>query len=231
MAESRKVLLLARDRLELVGLPDRLRNLSPRILAHATRRMGEALSLLTRQRLDAAVCSVDDPGDVATVIRFKKAAPRTPVLVLAGQENPDTHALLLQMGAAAVIRRDPDFDAVALSLKTALETRNLAHQVRGMVSESWVLSKQVSRLSAQAKSLAAQVMSRFSANPAEGFEPLLVENDPDEAFFFIRALRKAGLHRRLPVVRSAGEAINYLAGRGDYADRALFPMPSIVILD
>ena len=95
---SRKILLLARDRQELVGLPERL---SPRIQAHATRRMGEALSLLTRQRLDAAVCSVDDPGDVATVIRFKKAAPRTPVLVLAGQENPDTHALLLQMGAAA----------------------------------------------------------------------------------------------------------------------------------
>jgi len=227
----KKILLLARDRQELVELPERMAHLNPRVHVHATRRMGEAVALLTRQPFDAAVCTVEIPRDVATVIRFKKTAPRTPVIALAEQEDPDTLALSLQMGAAAVIRRAADFASVARSLQAAIETRDLARHVRGSIASSWMVSKQIARLSARAKTLTAEAMSRFTANPAEGFEPLLVENDPDEAFFFVRALRKIGLHRRLPVVRTAEQAISYLAGRGEYADRVLYPVPSIVILD
>jgi CheY-like chemotaxis protein len=231
LPDPRRVLFLARDRADLDELPGRLRALPPPLDTHATRRMGEALVALSRDRFDAAVCSVDAPGDVATVIRFKKAAPSTPVFALSTQENSDMASLSLRMGAAAVLRRDPDPAVVAGILRRALEMRHLAREIRARVGSSWDLAREIRQVSARTRLLATEALSRFTANPADGFEPLLVEDNPDDALFFVRALRKLGLPRRVPVARSAREAIDYLSGRGEFADRVLYPVPSIVVLD
>lgn len=60
---------------------------------------------------------------------------------------------------------------------------------------------------------------------------LLVEDDENDAFFFHRAMGKAGLSVPLRVARCGREATEYLAGGGAYADRVQFPPPSLVILD
>lgn len=60
---------------------------------------------------------------------------------------------------------------------------------------------------------------------------LLVEDTPDDVFFLQNALQKAGIHVPMQVVADGQEALRYLEGEGMYADRAKYPMPSLVLLD
>lgn len=60
---------------------------------------------------------------------------------------------------------------------------------------------------------------------------LLVEDDDADAILIGRAIRKAQISVRLQRVKDGDEAIDYLEGREAYADRAVFPQPSVVLLD
>lgn len=60
---------------------------------------------------------------------------------------------------------------------------------------------------------------------------LHVEDDENDALLFARACEYACLPVRLNHVCDAAEAMNYLLGRGDFADRAAHPLPQIIILD
>lgn len=46
-----------------------------------------------------------------------------------------------------------------------------------------------------------------------------------------RAFAKAGVPNSLHVVNDGREAIQYLSGEGPYGDRALHPLPQLVLLD
>lgn len=59
---------------------------------------------------------------------------------------------------------------------------------------------------------------------------LLADDDESDVFFWKRLLNKTG-DFRLHVVHDGIAAIQYLAGEGEFADRAQFPMPGCVILD
>jgi CheY-like chemotaxis protein len=62
-------------------------------------------------------------------------------------------------------------------------------------------------------------------------KPILVADDDEDDFFFTsRALSKA---TPAPIihVESGAAAIDYLAGRGAYADRNTYPFPSMLLLD
>ena len=60
---------------------------------------------------------------------------------------------------------------------------------------------------------------------------LLVEDDENDIFFMHRAFHAARIANPLHVVKDGTEAMNYLAGRGQYADRTQFPLPSLVLMD
>ena len=60
---------------------------------------------------------------------------------------------------------------------------------------------------------------------------LLVEDDENDVFFFRRAVTKAAIALPVCHVRDGQEAIDYLAGRGPFADRAAHPLPRLVLLD
>jgi CheY-like chemotaxis protein len=60
---------------------------------------------------------------------------------------------------------------------------------------------------------------------------LLVEDSEDDVFFMQRALRQAGVHNPLHVVRNGQEAIDYLSGQNDFSDREQHPLPDLVFLD
>jgi hypothetical protein len=60
---------------------------------------------------------------------------------------------------------------------------------------------------------------------------LHLEDDDNDSFFFQRALghwKFSGNYRR---VASVDEAIGYLTGRGDFADRHLYPLPHLLVAD
>lgn len=60
---------------------------------------------------------------------------------------------------------------------------------------------------------------------------LMVEDSDEDVYFFRRALLKTGIQVPLHVVSDGDEAVRYLSGQTPYADRARFPLPSLVLLD
>ena len=61
---------------------------------------------------------------------------------------------------------------------------------------------------------------------------LLVDDDADERFFTSRALKKVLAHGAMVnVVKSGNEAIAYMIGEGQFADRKRFPFPTLVVTD
>lgn len=60
---------------------------------------------------------------------------------------------------------------------------------------------------------------------------LLVEDNEDDVFLMKRALKSAAIANPLYVVGDGQQAVDYLSGAGQYADRAQFPLPAIVFLD
>ena len=60
---------------------------------------------------------------------------------------------------------------------------------------------------------------------------LVVEDSGNDAALIGAAFRKAGFEERLLTVQQPGEAIRYLKGEEQYADRAKFPFPHLILLD
>jgi CheY-like chemotaxis protein len=60
---------------------------------------------------------------------------------------------------------------------------------------------------------------------------LHVDDSEDDRFLFNRAWQRAGLHLALVAVGSGEEALDYLAGNGEFADRNIYPIPCMVFLD
>lgn len=53
----------------------------------------------------------------------------------------------------------------------------------------------------------------------------------EDVFFFKRTLASSKLPNPVQAVESVDAAICYLEGKGEYANRSLFPEPAIVIVD
>lgn len=60
---------------------------------------------------------------------------------------------------------------------------------------------------------------------------LLVEDNDDDIFFMRRAFRNAAISNPMVVVQDGQSAIDYLGGRGTYANRSEHPLPGLVLLD
>ena len=60
---------------------------------------------------------------------------------------------------------------------------------------------------------------------------LLVDDSEADAILLQRALVKAQIPNPIEMVSSGEQAIAYLSGAGDYANRERYPLPSLVFLD
>lgn len=60
---------------------------------------------------------------------------------------------------------------------------------------------------------------------------LLVEDEETDIELTLDAFREWRLANEVKVVRSGEEALDYLFGRGSYADRSTHPLPDIILLD
>jgi CheY-like chemotaxis protein len=60
---------------------------------------------------------------------------------------------------------------------------------------------------------------------------LLVEDEPNDAFFFEHCARKVGVSNPVLIVRDGREALDYLEGAHQFADREKYPLPWLVVLD
>jgi CheY-like chemotaxis protein len=60
---------------------------------------------------------------------------------------------------------------------------------------------------------------------------LIAEDDDNDLFFLQRAFDAAGLKSPVRIVRDGQEAIDYLSGVGNFADRLKFALPHLLLLD
>jgi CheY-like chemotaxis protein len=60
---------------------------------------------------------------------------------------------------------------------------------------------------------------------------LYVEDEENDAFFMERAFKELQLPQPLKLARNGQEAIDYLAGTGEFEDRTVHPRPCLMLLD
>lgn len=60
---------------------------------------------------------------------------------------------------------------------------------------------------------------------------LLVEDNPDHAELVIRNMKDFKVANRIVHVEDGEAALDYLYGKGEYADRKRFPLPHLMLLD
>jgi CheY-like chemotaxis protein len=60
---------------------------------------------------------------------------------------------------------------------------------------------------------------------------LLIDDCEEDAVLIRRGLRKSGLEDPVFCIRDAEEAVAYLKGDREYADREQYPIPNILLLD
>src|SRR5687767_6869400 len=65
----------------------------------------------------------------------------------------------------------------------------------------------------------------------DNYTILIVEDDPNDVLFLKRALKKSQIENPVCTLSNGEEAIAYLSGIGDYADRITHPFPKVIILD
>ena len=60
---------------------------------------------------------------------------------------------------------------------------------------------------------------------------LLVEDDSNDILFIQRAFRQANLSHSIHIVKDGDGAVSYLMGENQYANRDLYPLPALILLD
>jgi CheY-like chemotaxis protein len=60
---------------------------------------------------------------------------------------------------------------------------------------------------------------------------LLVEDNPMDVILTLDAFKEARLKNKISVAKNGQEALDYLFGQEKYADRTIFPMPNLILLD
>jgi len=60
---------------------------------------------------------------------------------------------------------------------------------------------------------------------------LVADDDQNQAYLTARAFKAAGVRHPLALVPDGDAAIEYLEGKGRYADRAAHPLPCLLLLD
>ena len=67
--------------------------------------------------------------------------------------------------------------------------------------------------------------------PQDGPNILVVDDREEDVFFLRRAFEGMGLNHRITHVEDGDEAIKYLSRQAPYEDKALYPVPDVVVLD
>ena len=60
---------------------------------------------------------------------------------------------------------------------------------------------------------------------------LYAEDEPNDIFFLKHAFQRVGILHALQTVEDGQEALEYLSGDGPFADRELYPLPFLILLD
>ena len=98
-----------------------------------------AIEMIKEQEYDAILCDIKMDGmDGIEVLRYVKSVSDTPVIMITGHGTVDNAVEAFTNGAYNFIRKPPDLNDLLMTVRNALEKRNLS-------SENKALKKAVSR--------------------------------------------------------------------------------------
>ena len=180
---------------------------------------------------DGIVCRADGTEAMTQVSRIRERNTAVPIVVLSTKVDPKFETEALLRGASFVISTEAGSAAVAANVRRMLAMKGAAREFRSHIETNQRLRAELTEAMLQRRSI-----SQYGGHVnrdwlRRGLLPLLIENDPEEAFTMVKAFEKANLHAPLPIMRSPQEALAYLQGSPPYENRNLYPLPNSILLD
>jgi DNA-binding NarL/FixJ family response regulator len=222
-------LLLVGGRQKLPASPSH--GSSKPLLVEISSAVTDAIQKVSEEQFDAIVCWTEGQQELAGLIRIRKAVPQVPIVVVTSQDDSEFEILARQMGATRTLRASAGMATILESVRIASQNGELARELLAQSQESQRRANEVRLLAQETRSLVQEARDERRKRSTVRFLPLVVEDDPDQALLTIRAFERAKVPAPLPILKSAEEAIQYLSGGGEFADRDRYPLPTIVLLD
>jgi CheY-like chemotaxis protein len=204
---------------------------SSSIFVEVSKSVSDALRKISEQSYDAVLCWMEAQDDLYGIIRIRKARPQLPIVAATRGEDPGFVEWARRLGATRAYRQTSDLSTALGLVVQALQSGELALELLAQSQEAQQRALEVKQLAKTTRLLIRDARNEQRKSSRLQFLPLVVEDDPNEAFLMLRAMDKADIFAPLPIMKSAEEAIDYVAGAGPYSDRAEYPLPSIVLLD
>ena len=180
---------------------------------------------------DGVVCGADGPVALQIVNRLRTQNGKIPILLVSKRDDPAFETRALDSGVTSVVFGDLAVSGVSrhvsrmMGLKLAAlklqDKERINEHLRRDLAQAGLIKKTISQSSYH---LNQQWLRR-------GLLPLLIQNDPQEAFTLVKAFDRAEVYAPLPIMRSAQEALAYLQGTPPFENRNLNPLPNAILLD
>lgn len=183
---------------------------------------------ISRKIYDGVVVALDGESQLDRLERVREVAGDTPIVVLSPDDGSDFLEAARRHGADAVFKDGGPSERMAAIVLQAIATIRQSVQSRGLSEQSRGHWADIRRISRENRALVRRAQGLMSA--ADPYPILVAEDDDNCRVLLERGFRQAGLpaFRR---VQDGLEAVRYLDGNGEFADRAAFPLPSLLILD
>jgi CheY-like chemotaxis protein len=198
------------------------RGQDPDVVARVVSTVSDAVAELAATGYEAVFFRVDRPREVSMIVRLKNFVSDIPLVALVPKRSASLDALARESGADEVLDVPSD-RPIAAALDRFSRSRALLARSRELREEA--------RTAIQRSREILEDSFDLMDIPVDQLIPLLIDDDADHALFMRRTFRALQLPWPLPALRSGEEAFAYLEGRGTYADRALYPLPSLILLD
>lgn len=212
-------------------LPPRLHQDSGQeLVAEAVTAVTEALSRLGEKGYDAAVCWADRTDELAAVIRIRKANPDLPILVMTSQDHAGFEDLSAQAGATRTARVGRDAASCSERILQYVQSGELRRAMLQQVRQVRAQSRDLHALTKTNRELVQTALTQVRRKMLPRV-PLLVEDDPGQAWLLSAAFEKAGIRLSVPIQRSGEEAIALLSSEATYEPLDPIQPFSFVLLD
>jgi CheY-like chemotaxis protein len=231
---SRQLLILTHpDHALSIPLHEAFRKFAPSLQAdQADPATPAGLEKLAANGYEAVVCWAERPDELDLLVRIRKTRPTLPIVLLSSAvHTPEFRTLALEKGATALLQATSNIPMLVGLIEQAVEMRLAARETRSLAAQGRILSREIRELADRTNTLSQESRRLMEQRGRSAVLPLLVSDDPDQAFHMVRAFEKAEIFAPLPILRSGDEAVDYFQGLTPFENRTKYPLPSLLLLD
>lgn len=191
----------------------------------------EVLDRIADGEFDGVVCQADGAEALDLVSRIRVRNPRVPIVLVSSRPDADFEVRACANGASSVLGGNLHAAIVAENVVRVMRLKLATVGLEVRARECDRLRRELLTTVLDRKAILQQGGHINRHWMKRGLLPLLVENDPAEAFQMVKAFDQAGVYAPLPIMKSADEALQYLDGAAPFESRDLNPLPNAILLD